>query len=251
MGFANFYCWFIRKYSQIGSTLTKLTSTLKPYSWSPKAQTAFDSLKKLFVTAPILIQTSDSGVGAVLSQREESSGKLKPCAFFSRKLSPAEQNYDIGIRELLAMKLSLEKWRHWLEGAPQSLIIWTDHKNPANFYALRKDSTHAKSVGVYSSTVLTWPSLTDLAVVTSNRMRSLANSTHLQMPPIPLSYPPLASWATSPGKSRPGFFKLKVRIPITPLVLMELSLYHIPSCPMYSPGAYVTCLLPCRCPQNP
>uniref|UniRef100_A0A8C7XSH6 Gypsy retrotransposon integrase-like protein 1 n=1 Tax=Oryzias sinensis TaxID=183150 RepID=A0A8C7XSH6_9TELE len=60
-----------------------------------------------------------------------SSGKLKPCAFFSRKLSPSEQNYDVGNRELLAIKLALEEWRHWLEGAEQPFIVWTDHKNLA------------------------------------------------------------------------------------------------------------------------
>lgn len=29
----------------------------------------------------------------------------------------AECNYDIGNRKLLAVKLTLEEWRHWLEGA--------------------------------------------------------------------------------------------------------------------------------------
>ncbi|XP_034456240.1 uncharacterized protein LOC117770697 [Hippoglossus hippoglossus] len=41
------------------------------------------------------------------------------------KLSPAERNYDVGNRELLA----LEGWRHWLEGAEQPFLVWTDHKN--------------------------------------------------------------------------------------------------------------------------
>ncbi|KAK5885832.1 hypothetical protein CesoFtcFv8_016929 [Champsocephalus esox] len=54
---------------------------------------------------------------------------MHPCAFFSRKLSPAERNYDIGNRELLAVKLALEEWRHWLEGAEQPFVVWTDHKN--------------------------------------------------------------------------------------------------------------------------
>ncbi len=38
-------------------------------------------------------------------------------------------NYDIGNRELLAIKLALEEWRHWLEGAQHPFIILTDHKN--------------------------------------------------------------------------------------------------------------------------
>lgn len=52
-----------------------------------------------------------------------------PCAFFSRKLSAAETNNDIGNRELLARKLALEEWRHWLEGARQLFLVLTDHKN--------------------------------------------------------------------------------------------------------------------------
>ncbi|KAG1957182.1 retrotransposable element [Pimephales promelas] len=54
---------------------------------------------------------------------------MYPCAFFSRKLSPAERNYDVGNRELLAMKLALEEWCHWLEGASEPFIVLTDHKN--------------------------------------------------------------------------------------------------------------------------
>lgn len=42
--------------------------------------------------------------------------------------SPAE-HYDIGNRELLAVKLALEEWRQWLEGAKKPFLLWTDHKN--------------------------------------------------------------------------------------------------------------------------
>uniref|UniRef100_A0A3P9KPU5 Gypsy retrotransposon integrase-like protein 1 n=2 Tax=Oryzias latipes TaxID=8090 RepID=A0A3P9KPU5_ORYLA len=143
LGFANFYRRFIRNYSSIAAPLTQLTSIKVPYVWNNAADSAFHELKELFTSAPILIQpdphkqfivevdASDSGVGAVLSQRESPSGKLKPCAFFSRKLNPAERNYDVGNRELLAIKLALEEWRHWLEGAEQPFIVWTDHKNLA------------------------------------------------------------------------------------------------------------------------
>ncbi|KAJ0059379.1 hypothetical protein NL108_016159 [Boleophthalmus pectinirostris] len=97
--------------------------------------------KKLFTTAPILrvpdperqfvveVDASDVGVGAVLSQRASDDCKLHPCAFFSRRLAPAERNYDIGNRELLAVKLALEEWRHWLEGCKVPFLVWTDHKN--------------------------------------------------------------------------------------------------------------------------
>ena len=54
---------------------------------------------------------------------------MHPCAFLSRRLSAAESNYDVGNRELLAVKVALEEWRHWLEGAQHPFIVWTDHKN--------------------------------------------------------------------------------------------------------------------------
>lgn len=77
----------------------------------------------------VKVDASDTGVGAVLSQRTPEDQQLHPCAFFSCRLSPAKRNYDIGNRELLAVVRSLQKWRHWLEGVEQSFIIWTDHKN--------------------------------------------------------------------------------------------------------------------------
>lgn len=137
----NFYRRFIRNFSKVVSPLTHLTSPKQQFLWSPAAQQAFDQLKRLFSSAPVLIQAdltqpfvvevdaSDSGVGAVLSQRLE--GKLHPCAFFSRRLSQAERNYDVGDRELFAIKLALEEWRHWLEGSEHPLLVWTDHKNLA------------------------------------------------------------------------------------------------------------------------
>ncbi|KAK3563117.1 hypothetical protein QTP86_016350 [Hemibagrus guttatus] len=63
------------------------------------------------------VDASDSGIGAVLSQRHGQPGKLFPCAYFSMKLTDAECNYDVGNKELLAMKAAIEEWRHWLEGS--------------------------------------------------------------------------------------------------------------------------------------
>ena len=76
------------------------------------------------------VDASEVGVGAVLSQGP-SPAKWRPCAFFSRKLSSAERNYDVGDRELLAIKLAFEEWRHWLEGARHPINVFTDHKNLA------------------------------------------------------------------------------------------------------------------------
>jgi len=54
---------------------------------------------------------------------------MHPCTYLSLRLTPAERNYDVGNRELLAVKVALEEWRHWLEGAQHPFIVWTDHKN--------------------------------------------------------------------------------------------------------------------------
>ena len=66
---------------------------------------------------------------AVLSQNGATGQKLHSCAFFSLRLSPAERNYDIVNRELLAVKVALEEWGYWLEGTKQPFLVWTDHKN--------------------------------------------------------------------------------------------------------------------------
>ncbi len=121
LGFANFYRRFICNFSQLAAPLTALTSTKIPFRWSSAAEAAFAKLKGCFVSAPILItpdpsrqfvvevDASEVGVGAILSQRSSSDDKMHPCAYFSHRLSPAERNYDIGNRELLAVKLALEE----------------------------------------------------------------------------------------------------------------------------------------------
>lgn len=68
-------------------------------------------------------------LGAILSQRFPKDNCLNPCAFFSRCLSLAEHSYTAGECELLAIKLVLEKWCHWLEGAKQPSMVWMVHKN--------------------------------------------------------------------------------------------------------------------------
>lgn len=52
-------------------------------------------------------------------------GKLHPCAFYSRRLTPAERNYDVGNSELLALVMALQEWHHWLEGG-QRIIYHLD-----------------------------------------------------------------------------------------------------------------------------
>ncbi|KAL0181744.1 hypothetical protein M9458_024150, partial [Cirrhinus mrigala] len=142
LGFANFYCRFIHNYSLIAAPLTSLLKG-KPakLKWNQEAVNSFERLKTSFTSAQVLkhpdpelpfvveVDALDCGIGAVLSQRHGNPGKLHPCAFFSRKLTAAKRNYDVGNKELLSMKAALEEWRHWLEGAIHPFQIITDHKN--------------------------------------------------------------------------------------------------------------------------
>ncbi len=142
LGFANFYRRFIRNFSTVAAPLTSMSKKgPQRLVWTPRATSAFQELRKRFTTAPILrhpdpelefiveVDASSTGIGAVLSQRQGDPLKTYPCAFYSRKLNPAEQNYDVGNRELLAMKAAFEEWRHWLEGAKHPFTVLTDHRN--------------------------------------------------------------------------------------------------------------------------
>ncbi len=142
LGFANFYRRFIAHYSQQAAPLSSLLrQKAKSLTWTAEAHRAFTQLKSAFCTAPALshpdpnirfvveVDAATLGVGAILSQWKCEPPVLQLCAYFSNKLSPAEQNYDVGNRELLAIKLALEEWRHWLEGAQHPFVVITDHKN--------------------------------------------------------------------------------------------------------------------------
>ena len=97
-----------------------------PFLWGPEQQAAFDLLKKPFTSAPILchfdyeweiiVETdaSDYISAGILSQYDD-DGVLHPVAFYSKKHSPAECNYEIYEKELWAIVRAFEEWRHRLE----------------------------------------------------------------------------------------------------------------------------------------
>ena len=139
IGLCNYYRLFIKDFAKIANPIHKLTRKNVPFDWGKDQQKAFDTLKHLFTSAPILkhpdsnkpfiVETdaSNFAVGAILSQ--EFDGKLHPVAFLSKSLTKCQRNYQIYDKELLAIKEALEAWRHYLEGARHQFIVYTDHKN--------------------------------------------------------------------------------------------------------------------------
>src|SRR5882724_8197643 len=139
LGFANFYRHFIHQYSSIVSHLTRLTHKDTPFIWSSNAHSSFTLLKDTFSDAPILIHfnptlptiletdSSDYAISGILSQPQP-DGSLRPVAFHSRTMQPAERNYDIYDKELLAVVDCFRSWRSYLEGAAQTTVVLSDHR---------------------------------------------------------------------------------------------------------------------------
>ena len=66
-------------------------------------------------------------IGEVLSQEQD--GKWKPIAFSLRTMQPAERNYEIYDKELLAIVKVLTKWRQYLLDAMEPFEVWMDYEN--------------------------------------------------------------------------------------------------------------------------
>ena len=62
------------------------------------------------------------------------NGDRHPCAFISKTFSLMERNYEIYNRELLSVIRALTEWRHYLQGSPHKMIIYTNHKNLTYFW---------------------------------------------------------------------------------------------------------------------
>ena len=139
LGFCNFYRRFIQDYGRVAKPLNSLTKTAVPFVWDNACDEAFEELKHRLTSAPLIchydpkrqttVETdaSDGVVAGVMSQLHE-DGLWHPVAYFSKTMAPAECNYEIHDKEMLAIIRSLSHWRAELEGAEDRVKIFTDHK---------------------------------------------------------------------------------------------------------------------------
>jgi len=107
-----------------------------PYEWTDQQQKAFELLKRLLTTAPILrypdfdrpfilhTDASTTGLGAVLAQKDD-EGLEYVIAYASRSLNKAERNYSVTELECLAAVWAVKTFRVYLYGTEFNLV--TDH----------------------------------------------------------------------------------------------------------------------------
>ncbi len=105
----------------------------KPWRWDPNHQQAFDNVKAAIAKETVLAyldfskpfkiftDTSSMQLGAMITQNN------RPIAFFSRKLSKAQQKYSVTEIELLAIVETIKEFKGMLWG--QDIKVYTDHKN--------------------------------------------------------------------------------------------------------------------------
>ena len=142
--FCNFYQKFIPHFSTLARPLIDLTKKGVPFHWEKEQDDAFIKLKETFLLAPVIkmpdisqqffVMTNASltALGGILMPKD-SNGDLHPCAYHSAIFSPAERNYDIYNRELLAVIQALKEWHHYLTRTEHPVTVITDHKNLGYF----------------------------------------------------------------------------------------------------------------------
>jgi len=149
LGLANYYRRFIKDFTQVARPMNVLTQKDEKWWWEEMQQKAFDKLKRIFTSKPVLVvpdldkefrveaNASNYATGGVLSMKC-SDEKWRPIAFISKSLSDTEWNYEIHNKKMLAIVRYLKAWRHFLEGAVVKFEIWTDHKNLEYFMKVQK-----------------------------------------------------------------------------------------------------------------
>jgi hypothetical protein len=133
LGLAGYYRRFIPDFSKLVKPITSLLKNDTKFIWSSKCNEAFEKLKVLLTTAPVLAQpdlekpfdvycdASASGLGCVLMQE----GRV--IAYASRQLRRHEEHYPTHDLELAAVVHALKIWRHCLLG--NICHVYTDHKS--------------------------------------------------------------------------------------------------------------------------
>jgi hypothetical protein len=138
LGLAGYYRRFISNFSKIAKPITDLLKKEEKFIWNIERDEAFQILKKLLTTSPMLAQpdivksfniycdASGTGLGCVLMQE----GRV--IAYSSHQLHLHEEHYPTHDFELVVVVHTLRTWRHYLFG--NVAHIFTDHKSLKHFF---------------------------------------------------------------------------------------------------------------------
>jgi hypothetical protein len=138
LSLADYYRRFIPNFSKIAKHITNLLKKDEKFVWNTKRDEAFQTLKKLLTTSPMLAQPdiakpfdiycdeSGTGLGCVLMQE----GRV--IAYSSHQLRPHEVHYLMHDLELATVIHVLRTWRHYL--LRNVTHIFTDHKSLKYFF---------------------------------------------------------------------------------------------------------------------
>ncbi len=137
LGKTNFYHKYIPNAAKLLEPLHALLRKDASFCWTLQCQEAFDKVKTLLSSSPILAifdpslpiniytDASVEGIGAILKQ-VQSDGVEKPVAYFSKKLNLYQKKKKAIYIECLAIREAIRYWQYWLLGT--RFQVFTDHK---------------------------------------------------------------------------------------------------------------------------
>ncbi|XP_047485268.1 uncharacterized protein LOC125036565 [Penaeus chinensis] len=143
LGMTGFYRRFCPNFSSIAKPLTDLTSSKRKFDWTLSCQEAFEKLKFLLCSKPILkgpdfskpfvlqVDASDVAAGAVLLQLADDD-VLHPICYASTKFKKYQCAYSTVEKEALALLMALDKFEIYLGNTGNEIVVFSDH-NPLQF----------------------------------------------------------------------------------------------------------------------
>jgi len=64
--------------------------------------------------------------------------RWRPVVYLSKSLNKTEKNYEIHNKEILAVIMRLEVWKHLLKDTKLKFKVWTNYKNLEYFIKVQK-----------------------------------------------------------------------------------------------------------------
>ena len=136
LGMVTYLAKWIPGFSEKTTPLRSLLHKNNAWQWGPEQETAWEHLKNLITTEPVLqyydrrkpirisLDASRNGLGAVLLQLHQEI--WKPVAYASRAMIEAETRYAQLEKELLSITFACERFHQFIDGA--EVVAETDHK---------------------------------------------------------------------------------------------------------------------------